>query len=420
MASRVEVIGEEWKKRSRELADWAMDHLVNRKDVWGQYSPLRPSEQRRLGRKSRVMTLPMKHKRGTDMVSLDKLARHFASLPRVQQIIGLHAKSDDNMSRWLAIDIDLHDPDAADAEITAQANFIGALSWFDKLEDLGYDPLLCDSNGMGGFHLIILFREPAPTTDVYELGQTIIADWEKLGLSEEPETFPKSPGKSGSFGSWLRLPGLHHSRPHYHRIWSGDGWLDDPWLTGNSAVESLLGNLPGPPPPAASSDSESKKAAAKREADLKAKTSDKKTARKPKVSASRRKTRFTPTARPKACIDLDGVLAQHISWQGIDIIGDPIDGAVEFTRDLAEDFELIILTARFSRLSKQKDIDHLEEVIRAWLSEHGMEWDSVHSGIGKPAAAIYIDDRAVPCRPQDEGMKAFEKTAKAARKLAGK
>lgn len=39
------IIGEEWKARSQELADWAMAHLVNRRDVWGQYSllpPMRP------------------------------------------------------------------------------------------------------------------------------------------------------------------------------------------------------------------------------------------------------------------------------------------------------------------------------------------------------------------------------------------
>jgi hypothetical protein len=39
MAASEEIIGEEWKERSRELADWAMERLVNRRDVWGQYVP---------------------------------------------------------------------------------------------------------------------------------------------------------------------------------------------------------------------------------------------------------------------------------------------------------------------------------------------------------------------------------------------
>ncbi|MGA1302951.1 MAG: hypothetical protein ACO3ZD_02815 [Cyanobium sp.] len=45
MAASEAIIGEEWKARSQELADWAMAHLVNRRDVWGQYSllpPMRP------------------------------------------------------------------------------------------------------------------------------------------------------------------------------------------------------------------------------------------------------------------------------------------------------------------------------------------------------------------------------------------
>ena len=410
MADRVEVIGEEWRERSRELADWAMDHLVNRKDVWGQYSPLTPSEQQRLGRKSKVMTLPQKHMRGEDMVTLDKLARHFASLPHQQQIIGLHAKSAENMSRWLAVDIDLHDPDAADAQITAKSNFIAALTWWERLDAMGYDPILYDSNGMGGFHLTILFRDPAPTSDVHAFGQQIIADWEQLGLVEEPETFPKSAGKKDSLGSWLRLPGLHHSKRHYTRVWSGDEWLDEPWLTGNSAINLLLENLPGPPPQLAKTDDD--------EANTPVAKKSHAAARSPKKSASRRKTRFAPTAKPKVCLDLDGVLAQHISWQGVDVIGDPIDGAVEFTRSLAETSEIIILTARFSKVRKKADIDALEEVLRGWLDKHGLVWDSIHTGIGKPAASAYIDDRAVTCRPQEDGLKAYEKTLKDVAKVS--
>ncbi len=34
VAASQAIIGEEWKARSQELADWAMAHLVNRRDVW--------------------------------------------------------------------------------------------------------------------------------------------------------------------------------------------------------------------------------------------------------------------------------------------------------------------------------------------------------------------------------------------------
>ena len=397
MPSRSEVIGEEWRDRARDLADWAMERLVNRRDVWGQYSPLTPAEQRKSGRSYRAMTLPQRKMRGEDMVSLEKLARHFSSVPHQQQIIGLHAKSDENTSRWLAIDIDMHDPDSVEAPIIARRNLLGALAWWERLESLGHDPLLLDSNGMGGFHLIVLFQDACPTTDVFAFGQSLIADWEEQGLYEEPETFPRSPGKKGSLGSWLRLPGLHHTRPHHTRVWSGDEWLDDPWLAGGAAIEALLEAMPGPPPTSA--------------ADLPDEVPDRSRptgkVRSPGKRSTTRRARFTPTARPRVCLDLDGVLARHIPWQGPDVIGDPIDGAVEFSRQLAEQHEIVILTSRFARATRKPGLREIESALREWLDRHGFAYDSIHTGLSKPPAVAYLDDRALPCRPENDGPKAF-------------
>src|SRR5262249_17961848 len=51
-----------------------------------------------------------------------------------------------------------------------------------------------------------------------------------------PETFPKQPKvSSGRFGNWLRLPGHHHSRDHWSRVW--DGYR---WLVGVDAVQYIL------------------------------------------------------------------------------------------------------------------------------------------------------------------------------------
>jgi len=46
MATAEEIIAEEWRERATELADWAIKNLVNRKDVWGQYAVLTPSERK--------------------------------------------------------------------------------------------------------------------------------------------------------------------------------------------------------------------------------------------------------------------------------------------------------------------------------------------------------------------------------------
>ena len=93
--------------------------------------------------------------------------RHFASrrLHR-PQLIGLHAESQEGTSRWLGIDTDNHDLDAVGADARARCNLAGALSWWRAFGERGYDPLLFDSSGRGGYQLWELFAEPAPTAAV--------------------------------------------------------------------------------------------------------------------------------------------------------------------------------------------------------------------------------------------------------------
>ncbi len=410
MATRHEIIGEEWKARAPELAEWAMRHLVNRKDVWGQYSVLTPAERRREGRDYKAMTLPRKDIRGADRVTLDKLTRHFASRRHHKpQIIGLHAKSKQGTSKWLGIDIDCHDADAVAAEDHARRNLVGALKWWRDFQQWGYDPLLLDSNGAGGYHLWVLFAEPAPTEDVFAFAKRVVTQWESNNLDEEPETFPKKV-KKGSLGSWFRLPGLHHTREHYSRVWSGDEWLDDPWLDGHAAIDALLDATPGPPPPRADRINASPRKT-RRGAGNAAESARK---------ASVRKTRFKPTGKPTVCVDLDGVLADRSYTRGKTRIGDPIDGAVDFTRELAEFADIIILTSRFSGLKGDRDIAKLEEAIRQWLDKHHFSYTRVWTESAKPPAQAYIDDHGVYCCPAKEGISAFETAMTATRALLKK
>ncbi len=403
MATKHEIIGEEWKERATELAEWAMDNLVNRKDVWGQYSVLTPNERIKQGRDYKAMTLPRKDMRGEDMVTLDKLTRHFASRHfHKPQIIGLHEKSKENISKestskWLGIDIDCHDTESVAAEDHARRNLNGALKWWRDFQKMGYDPLLIDSNGAGGYHLWVLFKDPAPTQDVYMLAKNMVTQWESNNLDEEPETFPKKV-KEGSLGSWFRLPGLHHTREHYGKIWSGDDWLDDPWLDGHAAIDAMLSVVPGPPPSKA------------KEQDLsprKTRRSTLKPEPKPK-KASARKNRFKSTGKSTICLDLDGVLADRTYTKGKTDIGEPIDGAVDFTRELAEFSRILILTARFSEIKTKQDIEKMETAIREWLDKHNFSYDEVWTKSAKPPAQAYIDDHGVYCCPAKEGIGAFK------------
>ncbi len=408
MATRHEIIGEEWKERAPELAEWAMQRLVNRKDVWGQYTVLTPAERRREGRDYKAMTLPRKDMRGADMVTLDKLTRHFASRHHHKpQIIGLHAKSREGTSKWLGIDIDCHDTNAVSAEDHARRNLLGALEWWRQFQTMGYDPLLFDSNGAGGFHLWVLFEHPAPTEDVYMLAKKMVTQWESNNLDEEPETFPKKV-RAGSLGAWFRLPGLHHSREHYSRLWSGDEWLDDPWLDGHAAIDTILEVVPGPPPPRAETQDETPRKTRR--------TTHRQDAAVEKKAAVR-KTRFHTADKPTVCIDLDGVLADRRYSRGKNRIGEPIDGAVEFTRELASVARILILTSRFSELKTARQIETMTETIRNWLDEHHFSYDQIWNQSAKPPAQAYIDDHGVYCCPAKEGPGAFTAALMATRQL---
>ena len=419
MASHYEIVAEEWKSRSRELAEWAMDKLVNRKDVWGQYASLTEGEKIKLGRTYKAMTLPIASKRGPDMVTLDKLTRHFASQHRRRpQIVGLHAKSVENTSKWLGIDIDMHDDDKADAEEHSRRNLVGALKWWRQLQTMGYDPLLFDSNNNGGYHLWVLFDEPAPTEHVFAFAWSIVSTWEENNLSEEPETFPKKPkvNKQGEdrLGAWFRIPGLHHTRDHYASVWSGDEWLDDPWLHGHAAIDAMLQCVGGPPPPAESAPEDHSRITIR---GVEGKRGEELRTNRPKRAVDRKRS-FKRTGKATICVDLDGVLAQNIGATSLAEIGDPVDGAVEFTRQLAEFADVVVLTSRLAQ-NKVASAEYRKAVSRIedWLNEHGFAFDHVHTGQGKPAASAYIDDRGVSCRPMDDGVGAFSEALEKTRQL---
>jgi hypothetical protein len=159
------------------------------------------------------------------------LRRHFAA-SRPEHVIGLHSTSPGNTCLWGALDIDWHGPTS-----TAPAlNLAAALAWYGKLRRLGFLPLLTDTNGAGGFHLLTLFSAAVPAAKVFSFLRWLARDHGALGLPSPPETFPKQPRiEPGRYGNWLRLPGRHHTREHWSRVW--DGWA---WLEGDAAVAHVL------------------------------------------------------------------------------------------------------------------------------------------------------------------------------------
>jgi hypothetical protein len=111
------------------------------------------------------------------------------------------------------------------------------------------------------------------------------------------------------------------------------------------------------------------------------------------------------------------VLAQYSGWEGLDKIGPPIPGALDFAWELDEVAEIVIFTSRCSldaggeaaptRLSPGQ----LRIKVIEWLEKYKFPYSDVYTGQGKPHAAAFIDDRAVYCSPQAD-KDAFDKALK--------
>jgi hypothetical protein len=340
----LEQIAADWCERASELATWVMTHLVNRTDVWGRYVRRKGDET------THVVTVPFRDQRGKVSLDQDSLRKHFRTRQPSGQL-GLHSASSDLTSRWLAIDIDLHDPEDQ-LSVTPEANLAAAVGWYEHLVGLGLDPLLMDSNGMGGFHVLVVFAEPMSTTSVHQFGRRLLADFERRGLDNEPEVFPEKP-QWDHYGNWLRLPGRHHSRPHYTRVWNDEPHADSRWLVGHEAIDRLLATRPA--------------AAAVLD----------------KLGIAR--------LRRTVCLDFDGVLHSYRSgWCGATIIPDPpIHGTREAVARLREQYCVVVYSTRCHSEEGRK-------AVKNWLQRHDIAVDDVCEH--KPPALVYVDDRAIRFR----------------------
>jgi len=336
-------IADEWRDRADELAQWAMERLVNRTDIWGRYLA---KNYRGDDQKNKAITAPFSRERGKIFLQESSLVKHFRA-KHGGGILGLHSASKDGTSSWFAIDIDLHDDD--DLSVTKEGNFVAAMAWHQRLVEMGFDPLLSDSNGKGGYHLLVVFQRPMATKTVHQFCRRLIADYERLGLDREPDIFPSSP--TSHRGGWLRLPGRHHTKDHFTRVWNDEPWAEgNQWLEGHEAIDRILD------------------LGLASETDLEAQG----------ILVKLR----------TICLDFDGVIHSHQhGWQGEAVIPDPPVHKVDLAiAELRKDYRVVVFSARCRT-------DEGVEAIRAWLLKHQIEVDEVCRD--KPPAHVYVDDRAV-------------------------
>jgi hypothetical protein len=388
---RLHWIAEEWLHYAGRLAEWTMEHLVNRRDVWSQYIV----KNGEVG----VVMLPVRERRksGAEMVTMNKLRRHYSGRA-ISHLIGLHSISDHSTCRWIAVDIDLHDEHIPNADEIGEANLAAAMEWSGKLRNLGMDPLVFDSNGVGGYHIWALFDREYPLYDTYSFADDLRSNWEELLLPRKPEIFPPKPHVEGDdlpYG--LRLPGRHHRRPYYTRVYNFDALEgENEWLEGGEAIEVMLATKPAPLPRV------------------------KKRVNVEKASKSVQKKPALKKRKPRVCLDLDGVLAQYSGWEGLDQIGPPIPGALDFAWALAEIADIVIFTSRCSLDAGGEEIStnltprQLRIKIVDWLEKYKFPYADVYVGQGKPRASAFIDDRAVFCSPQND-KNAFKRALESTR-----
>jgi hypothetical protein len=92
----------------------------------------------------------------------------------------------------------------------------------------------------------------------------------------------------------------------------------------------------------------------------------------------------------RIAVDFDGVINSYVSrWTGAtDLPDPPVPGAIEWLAEMVRSFEVIIFTTR-------GQYPEAEAAIHAWLQKHGYCGCLPEVTNKKPAALVYLDDRAI-------------------------
>jgi hypothetical protein len=235
--SMLDLTGNAWRREAGRLAQWTEERLVNRTDVYGSYLP---AGSRQAGKGNNYTAPANKGLRRPGTLTGEIIEEHYRGYDQ-GSLIGLHAISPDCTCRWFLIDIDQHGEDRA---ALAAANAKAAFGWYAELQRRGFHPLLLDSNGRGGYHLLVVLSEAVASQRVHAFATQFVQDYAARGLIQAPEVFPKQPdvNEQRRYGNWARLPGRHHTRDHWTKVWDGKNWLDD-----QAAVDAILG-VKGDPP----------------------------------------------------------------------------------------------------------------------------------------------------------------------------
>ena len=99
------------------------------------------------------------------------------------------------------------------------------------------------------------------------------------------------------------------------------------------------------------------------------------------------------TTKKVVAIDFDGVLHDaHQGWGDGTCYGDPLPGAIEAVKKLAENYDIVIFTAKAKPDRPLVDGKTGAILVREWFLKHGIADYIKDITSEKPRAELYIDD----------------------------
>lgn len=96
-------------------------------------------------------------------------------------------------------------------------------------------------------------------------------------------------------------------------------------------------------------------------------------------------------------VDIDGTILKNLKiWKGIHHFGKPerkVKECLKFLRN--HGFNILIHSTRLNPTCCENPLPWIRMNVEEILNEHGIPYDQLFTGIGKPLAEFYVDDRAV-------------------------
>ena len=105
---------------------------------------------------------------------------------------------------------------------------------------------------------------------------------------------------------------------------------------------------------------------------------------------------FSEEEQRTISIDFDGVIHNDaLGWHDGTIYGEPIPGSLESVKKLAEDYKLVLFTAKAKPDRPLVDGKTGTELVWEWLEKYGIKDCFYEITAEKPRCLFYIDDKAI-------------------------